>query len=603
VRWPRPLRRIGWRIFTLFGLLLVGVALLFSVTGLKFADETIRANAENELRIMSINLSRQVQRQLNHIEETLDSLENHGFLLEELRRSEPNKTEIEEFLQNRLTSLALFEELAVYNRNGTCVGATDPSWYDIPGKQQAFFISGLRQFNFSDIYTSDEGKIQLVSTPISNGTITKGVLVGQVNMSWIYDVMDQQLGVLPNTDAFLIDSALRFITPGKTGIDRLLESHLIATPLIKHLNQEFWVGQYPNFNGSQVLGTVSKIPNRRWYVVVERDLVEVTRPIKSAAKVILAATVVLIGLLILLTYLLTRSITRPLMTLVDGAQRVATGDFAQPFTIPEGIDEVAFLASEFDKMRSKVAAFQERILERLEESERKLIDSERLAAIGTLASSLAHEIRNPLNAMSLLLSRLELAKSSDAVRVQVTKDLRGEIGRLDRLVSSILDYARPLNLQLQTTDLGALVKNTVELYRGVFEGKQIRCDVIVSPKQLKLNLDPDRVKQALVNLIQNAVEAMSINGRLTVDVQADGNAAKVILRDDGIGLPSHPAGRLFDLFFTTKEKGTGLGLSTVKKIMDAHRGEVAIGPRSDLAGGSRQRGSEVALSFPLNSQI
>jgi hypothetical protein len=67
VKWPRPLRRIGWRIFTLFGLLLVGVSLLFSVTGLKFADETIRANAENELRIMSINLSRQVQRQLNHI--------------------------------------------------------------------------------------------------------------------------------------------------------------------------------------------------------------------------------------------------------------------------------------------------------------------------------------------------------------------------------------------------------------------------------------------------------------------------------------------------------------------------------------------------------
>ena len=601
MNWPRPLRRIGWRIFTFFALLLVSVSLLFSITGLKFADETIRSNAENELRIMSINLSRQVQRQLNHIEETLNSLEHHGFLVEELRKAEPNRAEIEEFLQNRLTSLALFEELAIYNRNGVCVGATDPSWYDIPGKQQAFFITGLRQFNFSDIYTSDEGKIQLVSTPINNGTMTRGVLVGQVNMSWIYDVMDQQLGVLPNTDAFLIDSALRFITPGKTGIDRLLESHLIATPLIKHLNQEFWVGQYPNFNGSQVLGTVSKIPNRRWYVVVERDLVEVVKPIKSAAKVIVAVSLLLIGVLILLTYLLTRSITRPLMTLVEGAQRVATGDFKQPFTIPQGIDEVAFLASEFDKMRGKVAAFQERMIERLEESERKRLESERLAAIGTLASSLAHEIRNPLNAMSLLLARLELSKSSDEVRSHVTRDLRGEIGRLDRLVSDILDYARPLNLQCQDIDLGGLVQNTLELYRGVFDGKQIRCELRLPVVPVRLRLDVDRVKQALVNLIQNAVDAMAQNGTLIVTIESTELWGQAILRDDGVGLPSQPTGRLFDLFFTTKEKGTGLGLSTVKKIMDAHRGEVTIGPRSDVRAGIKPQGSEVVLSFPLHS--
>ena len=604
MKWPRPLHRIGWRIFTPFALLLVTVALLFSITGLKFADQTIRTNAENELRIMSINLSRQVQRQLNRIEESLKSLENHGFLVGELRKQEPSRAAIEEFLQNRLTTLALFEELAIYNRNGTCIGATDPSWYDLNGRQQPFFVSGLRQFNFSDIYTSDEGKVQLVSTPINNGTIAQGVLVGQVNMSLIQEVMDQSLGVSPSTDAFLVDSALRFITPGKTGVDLLLESHLIATPLIKHLNQESWVGQYRNSDAEEVLGTVAKIPGRRWYVVVERDLDEITRPINSATKFIVAATLLLIVVLTLLTYLLTRSITRPLMTLVEGAQRVAKGDFRQPFTIPQGIDEVAFLASEFDKMRGKVAAFQERMLERLEESERKRLESERLAAIGTLASTLAHEIRNPLNAMSLLLARLELAKATPETRHQVTRDLRGEVGRLDRLVSDILDYSRPFNLQYREVDLHTLVETTLALYRGVFDAKGIRWQVVPPETATKLRLDVDRVKQCLVNVIQNSLDAMAPGGLLKVSFQRTETMLQVTLRDDGMGLPPQPEGRLFDLFFTTKEKGTGLGLSTVKKIMDAHAGEISIGPRTDGEGGAtgaKPKGAEVRLSFPLNS--
>jgi len=368
------------------------------------------------------------------------------------------------------------------------------------------------------------------------------------------------------------------------------------------LKQEFWVDQYRNSEGQEVLGTVVRIPKRRWSVVVERDLSEINRPIQSAANVLLAAFILLVVVLTLLTYLLTRSITRPLMTVVQGAQRLANGDFHQPFVIPRGIDELAFLASEFEHMRAKVAAFQENILEKLEESERKRLVNERLAAIGTLASTLAHEIRNPLNAMSLLLARLELSKGPTEARATVTRDLRAEIHRLDRLVSDILDYARPLNLEWCDTDLRVLIGSTLELYRGVFEQKGARCHLVMPEGAVWLRLDADKVKQCLVNLLQNGIDAISYGGHLEVEVTQTEQETVLAIRDDGVGLPAAaPAGRLFDLFFSTKEKGSGLGLSTVKKIMDAHHGLISIGSRRQPMAPEVVRGTEVVLRFPRNS--
>ena len=115
-------------------------------------------------------------------------------------------------------------------------------------------------------------------------------------------------------------------------------------------------------------------------------------------------------------------------------------------------------------------------------------------------------------------------------------------------------------------------------------------------------IDADRVKQCLVNLLQNAVEAVSHGGQLEVEVTEDDHETIIAIRDDGMGLPtSAPAGRLFDLFYSTKDKGSGLGLSTVKKIIDAHRGQISITPRPARPGQGVLRGAEVRLVFPKNS--
>ena len=612
---PNPLRRIGGRIFVAFAALFVVVVSLLGFLCLQFAQRNITANAENELKVLSVTLSGLVQKRLTRIEESMNSIEDAPEILQEFRRKTPDRAAIEMFLRGRLKMLPLFQDFAVFNRAGACVASTDPDLCMLSGKAQTFFISGLKGFNFSDILTKSQGKSQLVSTPIMAGAFTKGVLVGEVNLASIYDLMDQKLGgVSDTTDAFILDSGLRFITPGKTGIDRLLESHLVMTPLIRHLKDTFWVDRYKNYSGVEVLGTVVQIPGRKWYVVVERDLREVTRPVDEVKKVISLVTLSLIALLILLTLFLTRSITRPLMHLVNSTQRLAKGDFKTPLDPPEGTDEVAFLGLEIERMRARIAKFQERMIERLEESEKKRIESERLAAIGTLASTLAHEIRNPLNGMALLLSRLELSKgglengNAAAVISSVVRDLRGEIGRLDRLVSDILDYARPLQLQQQDIDIRRLVESTLEIYRGVFDERRVECVPNLPLTPLSVRGDADKLKQCVVNLIQNAIDAVKPGGKIEVEVGAvdreGGGWIDVIVRDNGVGLPTGAETKLFDLFFTTKEKGTGLGLTTVKKIVDAHGGQIAIGRRSGSDNAGRPLpGTEVKMSFPKLSQI
>ncbi len=580
-----------------FAGLLIGLSVLFGVLALQLLRRSAIENASNELRILSVTLSRQVGRQLDRIETSLTTLESHGVLVEELKKPVPARDVLEDFLSRRLELLPLFDDFAIYNRNGICIASTNEHWYGLSGKQQSFFTTGFKSFNFSDVFTSDEGKIQLVSAPIFDGSQVRGVIVGQVNLSSIYDLMDQKLGASDSTDAFLVDAGLRFITPGKASDDTQLESHLMATPILQHVNREFWVDQYQNFEGEQVLGTAHKLPGRRWYVVVEREMGVIMHPMIEARVYMAFGFLALVVVLVLLTLLLTRSITRPIRMLVDSAQKVASGNVTDPILIPQGIDELTFFAQEFDKMRIKVRAFQERMEERLAISERQRLENERLAALGSLASTLAHEIRNPLNAMSLLLSRLGGSKTTAEQREYVVSDLRSEIGRLDRLVGDILDYARPIQLNRSPLDLRHVLTQICDFYQDVFLAHRIVLELNLPESEVTISGDIDRLKQCFVNLVQNAVDVAPQGSVISIGLSVMGDGADITMADEGSGINVEVIERIFDLFFTTKEQGTGLGLSTVKKVIDAHHGRVQILNRTDRVG------ALVKIWLPLYSQV
>jgi PAS domain S-box-containing protein len=216
------------------------------------------------------------------------------------------------------------------------------------------------------------------------------------------------------------------------------------------------------------------------------------------------------------------------------------------------------------------------------ELERRAADAEALSAMGTLALNLAHEIRNPLNAAILQLhllgrhiDKLSMESEARAALQHKAKIVRDEIGRLSRLLTEFLELAKPRGAVRELVHFGKLVDDVLDLEQvsAAASGIQVVRDVC---SDCEVTGDPAKLKQVVINLVTNALEAMKEGGVLHVHVATVDGQARLVVKDTGAGIDPAILAMVFDPFFTTKEGGTGLGLSIVRKIVDLHRGEVRI---------------------------
>lgn len=232
------------------------------------------------------------------------------------------------------------------------------------------------------------------------------------------------------------------------------------------------------------------------------------------------------------------------------------------------------------------------------------IESERVQALTLLAASVAHEIGNPLNALHIHLQLMEREVKklkqppargglSARGRTQVvspntdTADAaakleqylavaKGEINRLDYIVTQFLQAIRPAPLQLKPVTLNEVVQRTIELLRPELENRGINVKLRPARQLPATPLDPTQLQQALVNLVKNAMQAMTRGGALTLQTGANDEAVWVSVADTGGGIPQEQINRIFEPFYTTKKKGTGLGLMIVQRIIRAHSGRIEL---------------------------
>ncbi len=289
-----------------------------------------------------------------------------------------------------------------------------------------------------------------------------------------------------------------------------------------------------------------------------------------------------LGLAVMLV--ITRNATRPLDELADGAARVAEGRL--DVTVPvDRDDEIGRLASTFNHMT-------ERLRER-QELELRLTLAEKRAEIGHLASGLAHEIKNPLNALSLGLDVLKRrhaptdADSAAEYRERI-EALREEINRLALLTNNFLAYGRPLHVAFAPTDLAAVVARTLDDLGETAERAHVRFDIAFPSARPSIPADANLLKAAVWNLVQNGIQAMERHGgtlsvSLVSETGLDESARRAVLsvEDEGAGLAEIDVPRLFDPYFSKKEGGVGLGLAMVKRIVEEHGGRVTAGNRTD----------------------
>jgi signal transduction histidine kinase len=216
-------------------------------------------------------------------------------------------------------------------------------------------------------------------------------------------------------------------------------------------------------------------------------------------------------------------------------------------------------------------------LRKLQEAQYGMMRAERLAAIGTLASSLAHEVRNPLNSISLQLVLLarRIAKLEESKREelsQVVETTRREIQRLNDLVEEFLSMSSLDRLSLSEADPREVVREVTELMRPVAKQRGVAMRSSPGPKASPIRMDREKIRQVLINLIRNAIDAMPDGGTLTLTLERSDDAVAIRVADTGIGI--QPGTDVFDFFTTTKRGGTGLGLPISRRIVEAHGGSL-----------------------------
>lgn len=212
---------------------------------------------------------------------------------------------------------------------------------------------------------------------------------------------------------------------------------------------------------------------------------------------------------------------------------------------------------------------------------RRTLRAERLAAVGTMAAGLAHEVRNPLNSATLQLQVLRRRLSKGDVRPDSLDPVAGlieeEIRRLERLVDDFLSFARPRPLDLQPTGLAELCQGVLTFAEHEAAAAGVTMSLDVEADVPAIHADAARLRQVLQNLVRNALEAMPSGGRLAVRVRRAEGAVEIDVADTGVGFADEAP--VFDAFFTTKSKGTGLGLSIVHGIVTDHGGTVRVRSR------------------------
>jgi two-component system NtrC family sensor kinase len=314
-----------------------------------------------------------------------------------------------------------------------------------------------------------------------------------------------------------------------------------------------------------------------------------TRIENQVARISLFIILVVIIIAAILSIILWRIVLKPLSSLTGGMQKVSSGDMSQKVNIQSG-DEIGRLASTFNTMTDELLIARQRMEEwtqTLEEevykqtrvikqTQDKLVEAEKMAALGRLTADIAHEIRNPLTALGGFGRRLLKSTTSKNQR-KYAEVIVSESDRLEQVLKDVLIYSQNVRTDFEKDSVKGIITKSIDLYQDICEEQSIIVKAQYST-DLPVLLQKDQVQQATNNLITNAIDAMSDGGILTISTELEKanhiEYVSVNVQDTGEGIPVDKLPLVFEPFFTTKKigQGTGLGLPICKKIVEEHGG-------------------------------
>lgn len=304
---------------------------------------------------------------------------------------------------------------------------------------------------------------------------------------------------------------------------------------------------------------------------------------RTSRTIVIASTLAVLTLLLVLARLFRRWVLKPMDRLHFGVIQLAQGRFDHRISLATS-DEMQALAEAFNDMANRIGASYAELEQQVELRSRQLVRSERLAGVGFLAAGVSHEINNPLASIAFGAEALEsrfdqLGEKIPPAEFKPVRHylsmIQEEAFRCKRITEKLLDFARGGDTQRERTDLAGLVQSVVEMTRhmGKYRDRSIR----FSPRTpLFADVDGQEIKQVVLNLVVNALEAIETGGCLIIESCADHGMARISFTDNGHGMSADVLENVFEPFFTRKKhgRGTGLGLSISHRIINQHGGEL-----------------------------
>jgi two-component system sensor histidine kinase HydH len=258
-------------------------------------------------------------------------------------------------------------------------------------------------------------------------------------------------------------------------------------------------------------------------------------------------------------------------------KRIIAGEIDCPFadgrTVP--LEVIATVLKEGGEAAGIVFLFRD--ITELQHLKKEIARSQHLASLGSLAAGVAHEIRNPLSSIKGFATYFRERYRDNPEYEKTAGIMIQEVDRLNRVISQLLDYARPMTMHWQKTPIQTIIRHALRMIETQSREKGITLQADLPADIPAASIDTDRMKQVFLNLYLNALGAMEDGGLLSVALaELPGERIRIEIRDTGVGIAPQDLGRIFDPYFTTKPSGAGLGLAIVQKIVDAHGGEIQV---------------------------
>lgn len=275
------------------------------------------------------------------------------------------------------------------------------------------------------------------------------------------------------------------------------------------------------------------------------------------------------ALLVVLTYM----VQRPMVELQQKIAQLGSGDLTVSVSFAHRNDEIGDLGRNFNQMVKQLRESRSEI-ETLHRTQ--MSRAEHMATLGEMATGLAHEIRNPLAGIAGVIEIIGRDLPTTSPARAVVKDVRQEIARINRIVTDLLQTARPHPPKVRKSDLNTTIEHAVMLGRQQALSKSTEITLHKDPTLPEVEHDSDQIHQLMLNLLLNALQAIDLNGKIAVAVELRGENAVIEVADTGRGISAENLPNIFRPFFTTKGDGTGLGLSLARRIVEDHQGRIDV---------------------------